>query len=73
VAYVYDGGGLRRGEVDLVREAEKSLRGVAAVGCVSPDGGCCAEFPGGVRCGFSGTYVELGRDGVLRAKRGAQL
>jgi amidophosphoribosyltransferase len=72
-AYVYDGGGLRRGEVDLAREAEKSLRGVAAVGCVSPDGGCCAEFPGGVRCGFSGTYVELGRDGVLRAKRGAQL
>jgi amidophosphoribosyltransferase len=72
-AYVYDGGGLRRIEVDLAREAEKSLRGVAAVGCVSPDGDCCAEFPGGVRCHFGGTYVELGRDGVLRAKRSAQL
>jgi amidophosphoribosyltransferase len=72
-AYVYDGGGLRRVEVDLAREAEKSLRGVAAVGCVSPDGDCCAEFPGGVRCGIGDTYVELGRDGVLRAKRSAQL
>jgi amidophosphoribosyltransferase len=71
--YVYDGGGLRRIEVDLAREAEKSLRGVAAVGCVSPDGDCCAESPGGVRCHFGGTYVELTRDGVLMAKRGTQL
>jgi amidophosphoribosyltransferase (EC 2.4.2.14) len=72
-AYVYTGGGIERVEVDLAREAERSIRGVAAVGCVSPDGGCCTEGDRGVRCGMGGTYVELGLDGALTARRGEQL
>lgn len=73
-AYVYNGG-VERVEVDLSREVERSLRGSAAVGCVSPNGGCCREVEGGVRCSTNdgGTYVELRRDGVVAARRGESL
>ncbi|ACB40819.1 phosphoribosyltransferase family protein [Pyrobaculum neutrophilum] len=73
-AYVYNGG-VERVEVDLSREVERSLRGSAAVGCVSPNGGCCREVENGVRCStWDGeTYVELRRDGVVVAKRGGSL
>jgi len=74
-AYVLTSSGVREVNVRLAREARVSARGTAAVGCVSPDGGCCAESPGGVRCAVagSGTYVELRRDGVVIARRGTPL
>ena len=72
-AYLHAGGRAERVEVDLAREEERSARGVAAVGCVSPNGDCCEERGGAVRCSFGDTYVELGPDGALTARRGDAL
>jgi len=72
-AYLHTGEGIEKVEVDLAREVEKSARGLAAVGCVSPEGGCCEKVGNGVRCSFGGTYVELDPHGVLTAHRGEEL
>lgn len=80
VAYVWEGGRLKKVEVDLSKEEEKTVFGEAAVGCVYVEN-CCRETERGVVCSFGPeapevgdapsrtAYVALAGDGVLYAYR----